>query len=131
MKKKKIMYKSGTVRPKFVYVDPPPTIGLIYATDQVTDLMQVGTLFLAHLEFANCQLSVVCLHHYRPQRSWGTGYVFTGVCDSDPQEGEYLDQVTPPGIRYTPRTRYTPQDEVHPPRIQVHPLPWIRSISQD
>ena len=31
------------------------------------------------------------------------------------------DQIHPSGTRYTPRTRYTPWDQVHLPQDQVHP----------
>ena len=71
------------------------------------------------------------------------GYVFTGVCDSVhrggavpdqvPPQTRYspLDQVHPPGTRYTPgpgtppRTRYTPQPGTPPD--QVHPTPPPRT----
>ena len=52
-------------------------------------------------------------HNYRPQRSWGK-VIFSqaSVILSKGGMGEYLG-------RYTSRTRYTPQD-------QVHPLPQTR-----
>ena len=31
------------------------------------------------MKFCNCNY---INHNYRPQRSWGKGYIFTGVCDS-------------------------------------------------
>ena len=55
-----------------------------------------------------------------PATKLGQGYVFTGVCHSV-QRGGVPDQVHPPGPG-TPRTRYTPQDQVHPPD-QVPPPP--------
>ena len=85
--------------------------------------------------------------HYRPQRSWGK-VMFLQVCVILFTGGEYLtrypprtrytprtryplDQVPPlgPGTppRTSPRTRYTPRDQVHPPgpgtprQDQVHP----------
>ena len=42
------------------------------------------------------------------------GYVFTHVCQSFcSRGGEYLGRY-PPGTKYTPRTRYTSWDQVHP-----------------
>ena len=50
---------------------------------------------------------------YRPQRSCGQGYVFTGVCDSVHRGGVSGE---PPRTRQTPpRTRQTPPDQGEPP----------------
>ena len=98
-------------------------------------------------------------YYYRPQRSWGKVYVFTGVCHSvnggstwpgtprdqvhppldqvHPSGTRYtpLDQVHPPGAgtpprtRYTPQTRYTPTGPGTPPPDQVPP--WSRYTPQD
>ena len=71
-------------------------------------------------------------YFYRPKRSFGQGNIFTPVCHSV-HRGEYLtrytpqNQVHPPGPGTPPRTRYNPRDQVHPlgpgtpPRDQVHP----------
>ena len=34
---------------------------------------------------------IICTHYYRPKRSFGQGYVFTGVCDSVHGGGGALD----------------------------------------
>ena len=73
------------------------------------------------------------------KQSLGQGNIFTPVCHSV-HRGEVLDQVSPrtrytpldqvhppgtrytPGTRYPPGTRYTPWDQVHPPGTRYTPL---------
>ena len=67
------------------------------------------------------------LYFYRKKRSFGQGNIFTPVCHSFcSQGGGGPDQARPPPTRYTPRARYTPQDQVHPPWDQVHSPPGTR-----
>ena len=58
--------------------------------------------------------------YYRPQRSCGQGYVFTGVCDSVHRGGLWR---TPPGPRRTPSpgTKENPPDQVDTPRTKENP----------
>ena len=84
-----------------------------------------------------------------PATMLGQGYVFTGICHSV-NRGGVPDQVHPPRTRYTPQdqvhppgpgapaqTRYTPQDQVlHPPGTRYTPLgpgtpPRTRYTPQD
>ena len=55
--------------------------------------------------------------YYRPQRSWGQGYVFTRVCDSVNRGGMGGLRRTPPGPRRTPpgTKENPPQDQGEPP----------------
>ena len=55
--------------------------------------------------------------YYRPQRSCGQCYVFTGVCDSVHRGG--FSGEAPPG------TKETPPDQGEPPRDQADP-PWTK-----
>ena len=80
-------------------------------------------------------------YNYRPQRSFGQGNVFTGVCHSFcSQGGGGLPQCMlgyhprPPRTRQTPpRTRQTPPDQADPPGPGRHPpLPGQgRPLPQD
>ena len=75
---------------------------------------------------------IMSINIYRPQRSWGQGYVFTRVCDSVHREGLRAGRTPwagrnplgrenpstpgrPPWTRQTPQTRQTPPDQADPP----------------
>ena len=59
------------------------------------------------------------VNFYRPKRSFGQGNIFTPVCHSV-HRGGYLTRYTPRDQVHPPRTRYPP-DQVHPPRPGTHP----------
>ena len=74
--------------------------------------------------------------YYRPQRSCGQGYVFTGVCDSvhggglrrtPPDQGEppLGPRRTPPGTKENPpgTKENPPRTKENPPRDQGEPPP--------
>ena len=68
-------------------------------------------------------VSIIC-GYYRPQRSCGQGYVFTGVCDSVHRGGL---QRTPPGPgRHPPSRENPPPDQADTPPAGRTPPPGTR-----